>query len=431
MLGVCTMSRSSSPTPTMCSTSAIVTLAAVAIIGLKFRAVFRYTRFPHGSPFHARINAKSAFKPNSIKQTRPSNSRTSFPSPTKVPTPVGVKNAGIPAPPARIRSENVPCGTRSNCTRPFRTISSSNLFSPTYVPTCREICPFASSNPMPNPSTPTLLLIVVRFFTPFLTRARIKFSGIPHKPKPPNIMEAPSWTSRIASSALATILFIDSSSTYAPPQTPFPTPARPDSPGYAPASVPFAKVHDSNASCSSKQYPATSSTDSPRSLSSPSTPARQPPKAATPRQTLPPAPPPSQSKSSAANAKSTRRAGHAVAPPSTPPSLPSSQSTAPTRRICQLRCSVPETESRTTPRPQTAARPPPQSRKFPCQPSDAPPETAFPHSSQTPRPPPSLPQPSCCPRRSLTSMPPPPVPVPAPNPRSLPPAPREPRRLPL
>src|SRR6267378_6625046 len=40
-LGVCTMSGSSSPGSTRCSTSAIVILAAVAIIGLKFRAVLR------------------------------------------------------------------------------------------------------------------------------------------------------------------------------------------------------------------------------------------------------------------------------------------------------------------------------------------------------------------------------------------------------
>src|SRR5215469_5350566 len=37
-LGVCTESGSSSPTSTRCSTSAIVIFAAVAIIGLKFRA---------------------------------------------------------------------------------------------------------------------------------------------------------------------------------------------------------------------------------------------------------------------------------------------------------------------------------------------------------------------------------------------------------
>src|SRR5579864_8132888 len=50
--------------------------------------------------------------------------------------------------------------------------------------------------------------MVVRFFTPFLTRARMRFSGLPHRPKPPIMMLAPSGTSRTASSALATTLFI-------------------------------------------------------------------------------------------------------------------------------------------------------------------------------------------------------------------------------
>ena len=40
-------------------------------------------------------------------------------------------HAGMPAPAARMRSENVPCGTRSSCTVPLRTISSRSLFSPT------------------------------------------------------------------------------------------------------------------------------------------------------------------------------------------------------------------------------------------------------------------------------------------------------------
>src|SRR5215468_6423921 len=61
---------------------------------------------------------------------------------------------------------------------------------------------------MPQPSTPTLLLMVVRFFTPLRTRARIRFSGMPHRPNPPTIMVAPSKTSRIDSSAFATTLVI-------------------------------------------------------------------------------------------------------------------------------------------------------------------------------------------------------------------------------
>jgi len=61
---------------------------------------------------------------------------------------------------------------------------------------------------MPRPSTPALLLMVVRLFMPLRASARIRFSGIPHSPKPPNIMVAPSNTSWIASSAFATTLFI-------------------------------------------------------------------------------------------------------------------------------------------------------------------------------------------------------------------------------
>ena len=71
-----------------------------------------------------------------------------------------------------------------------------------------ESGPAASSSPMPRPSTPTLLLMVVRFFTPLRTRARIRFSGIPHSPNPPTMMVAPSKISLMASSALATTLFI-------------------------------------------------------------------------------------------------------------------------------------------------------------------------------------------------------------------------------
>src|SRR5580704_2627425 len=73
---------------------------------------------------------------------------------------------------------------------------------------CLRICPAESRRPMPKPSTPTLLLIVVRFFTPLRTRARIRFSGMPQSPKPPTIMMAPSDISRTASSALATTLFM-------------------------------------------------------------------------------------------------------------------------------------------------------------------------------------------------------------------------------
>src|ERR1017187_8072678 len=63
--------------------------------------------------------------------------------------------------------------------------------------------------PRPNSSTPTLLLMVLRFLTPFFTSARMRFSGIPHSPNPPTMMVAPSLISATASSAFANTLFID------------------------------------------------------------------------------------------------------------------------------------------------------------------------------------------------------------------------------
>src|ERR1044071_1970787 len=50
----------------------------------------------------------------------------------------------------------------------------------------------------------------VRFFTPFLARAAMRFSGFPHRPKPPDITVAPSGMSATAASALATTLFMSS-----------------------------------------------------------------------------------------------------------------------------------------------------------------------------------------------------------------------------
>jgi hypothetical protein len=50
---------------------------------------------------------------------------------TWVPTPVAVKNAGIPVPPARIRSASVPCGVSSTSSSPWRYCRANSLFSPT------------------------------------------------------------------------------------------------------------------------------------------------------------------------------------------------------------------------------------------------------------------------------------------------------------
>src|SRR6266705_1815684 len=54
-----------------------------------------------------------------------------LPLPTVVPYPVGVKKAAMPAPPARMRSENVPCGTSSTRSSPLRNWCSNRSFSPT------------------------------------------------------------------------------------------------------------------------------------------------------------------------------------------------------------------------------------------------------------------------------------------------------------
>src|SRR4051812_12687640 len=88
MPGVWMWSGSIWPAGTRCSTSATVTLAAVAIIGLKLRAVLRYTRFPAVSPFQAWTMARSANSPRSMMYFSPSNSFTSLPSAIRVPTPV-------------------------------------------------------------------------------------------------------------------------------------------------------------------------------------------------------------------------------------------------------------------------------------------------------------------------------------------------------
>lgn len=52
------------------------------------------------------------------------------PSCTSVPYAVGVKKAGMPAPPARTRSASVPCGVSSTSSSPVRYCRSNSAFSP-------------------------------------------------------------------------------------------------------------------------------------------------------------------------------------------------------------------------------------------------------------------------------------------------------------
>lgn len=53
----------------------------------------------------------------------------------------------------------------------------------------RRICFCCRSRPNPKSSTPALLLTTVKSFTLVLSRPEIKFSGIPHSPKPDRTQE--------------------------------------------------------------------------------------------------------------------------------------------------------------------------------------------------------------------------------------------------
>src|SRR5688572_22433534 len=55
---------------------------------------------------------------------------------------------------------------------------------------------------------PALLLMIVRSFVPRRCSAAIRCSGMPHRPKPPIMMDAPSWITATASSADANTLFM-------------------------------------------------------------------------------------------------------------------------------------------------------------------------------------------------------------------------------
>src|SRR5579864_8704102 len=76
---------------------------------------------------------------------------------------------------------------------------------------CEAIIPASSIRPIPKPSTPMLLLMVCRPFTPLRTRAAIRFSGMPHNPNPPTIRVAPSGMSATAASDVSITLFMHAS----------------------------------------------------------------------------------------------------------------------------------------------------------------------------------------------------------------------------
>src|SRR5262249_22470641 len=88
--GVTIDSGSRPPAATISPASAIVSVAAVAISGLKLRAVLRYQRFPSSSAFAAYTRATSARIGSSRTCSTPPSTRTSLPSASGVPTPTGV-----------------------------------------------------------------------------------------------------------------------------------------------------------------------------------------------------------------------------------------------------------------------------------------------------------------------------------------------------
>src|ERR1041385_7856261 len=65
---------------------------------------------------------------------------------------------------------------------------------------------------MPKSSTPAVLLMTVRFFVARACSAAMRVSGMPHRPKPPIMMVAPSGIRATASDAPASTLFIASHS---------------------------------------------------------------------------------------------------------------------------------------------------------------------------------------------------------------------------
>src|SRR4051812_14294985 len=112
-----------------------------------------------------------------------------------------------------MRSASVPCGLNSSSSSFERNWRSNSLFSPTYDDTILRIWRVSSSSPRPNPSTPALFEITVRSRAPLSRSARIRFSGMPHRPKPPDITDMPSRVSPasadVASAKTLPLLGID------------------------------------------------------------------------------------------------------------------------------------------------------------------------------------------------------------------------------
>src|SRR4051812_49799209 len=80
------------------------------------------------------------------------------PSATCVPTPVAVKNAGMPEPPARIRSASVPCGVSSTSSSPARYWRGDPFFFPPPDAPPPPRRPPGGDKPPPPPAAPPVVV---------------------------------------------------------------------------------------------------------------------------------------------------------------------------------------------------------------------------------------------------------------------------------
>ena len=108
----------------------------------------------------------------------------------------------MPAPPARIASANVPCGTSVASSRPSLTAATASGFEVKYDEMPRRIRPCRRSFPRPRPGSPMLFETIVRSVaSECSTSASISVSGAPTRPNPPTITVSPERTWVTASSA--------------------------------------------------------------------------------------------------------------------------------------------------------------------------------------------------------------------------------------
>ena len=202
--------RSRRPRPAR-STSASVTRAAVAIIGLKLRALQRYDEVAHrvAAP---RLDEREVARDRLFEHVPAGHRSRSSPCPRPrwCRTRSACRSRRSPRRRRGCARRSVPCGTNSTSSEPSRYWRSNVAFSPTYELIIFLICRVASSSPIPKSSTPQLLLTTVRSLTPSARMPAIRFSGMPHRPNPPASTIAPSLSPAraSASAAFATTLFM-------------------------------------------------------------------------------------------------------------------------------------------------------------------------------------------------------------------------------